>query len=820
MSSSKQLEFRYFLSNSVNISARLMVASLEQPAGTLGEHAAEAYLTAQIWCDGRPVHSVPMSTHVPSRSSHSEAQWDEWVVLPMKYRDLSRSAMLAMTVWSATGKPLGGTTLAFFDADGVLRTGLQKLVLWPGVEADGSVNSATLGHSAALDDAFRFERAREQYERGEMRPVSWLDQLAFERMDGLRGASMLLDEGLGWSGGVAGGHSSCDGGVALRQLARGGGVLSVILPTFGSPVLYECEAYANAPAPLPALLALHGSGADGVGARAGTLGGDTGSGATTLGAPSGAAPARWAAQLVLIDDAEVDAPNPVELKYRKLARDLLRGLIDRDLQPNREEKTQIAAIIGSPSFDLRDAQKDLLWKFRFSLTGDKRALTKFLLCVDWNEQDEVKQVEELLGRWAPIDTADALKLLGREREFANEVVRRFAVLTLGRASDEELLDYLLQLVQALRYEGPGSTVFDEGAGAAATAASPDTPTHLAEFLVNRAMSSFDLANYLYWFLRVELSIGEKQTSAGQPSSLSTYRKVFNSFGGQMSSTEQGINIFTRIKSQADLVQNIARVHLEAKRVKGRKEPKELELRRLLKELPQPQGPVSLPLEPSIKVDGFRRSTAKMYKSAMYPCVIEFKRCADSRPGAEGDSAGLLDMTHSIMRSLGAQQRGGELFPVIFKHGDDLRQDQLILQLFGIMDKLLKRVNLDLKLTPFKVLATSADEGLLECVQGSINVSAVLAQNDNDILSFFRKKHPSEDPADAYGVRPEVIDTYVKSTAGYCVITYLLGIGDRHLDNLMLKVSVLCVACGSCSACLPSLLALCSSRRPKYAHAHV
>ncbi len=98
-----------------------------------------------------------------------------------------------------------------------------------------------------------------------------------------------------------------------------------------------------------------------------------------------------------------------------------------------------------------------------------------------------------------------------------------------------------------------------------------------------------------------------------------------------------------------------------------------------------------------------------------------------------------------------------------------------------MDQLLRRENLDLRLTPYRVLATSSKHGMVEFVDAY--AIAEILSSEGSILSFFRKHNPLE--SGPHGVSAECMDTYVKSCAGYCVITYLLGVGDRHLDNLML-----------------------------------
>ena len=69
-----------------------------------------------------------------------------------------------------------------------------------------------------------------------------------------------------------------------------------------------------------------------------------------------------------------------------------------------------------------------------------------------------------------------------------------------------------------------------------------------------------------------------------------------------------------------------------------------------------------------------------------------------------------------------------------------------------------------------MLATSSRHGFLQYVE-SVTVAEALA-TEGSIQSFLRR-HNAADTA-PYGIRADAMDTYLRSCAGYCVITYLLG----------------------------------------------
>ncbi|XP_059519791.1 phosphatidylinositol 4,5-bisphosphate 3-kinase catalytic subunit beta isoform isoform X4 [Myotis daubentonii] len=133
--------------------------------------------------------------------------------------------------------------------------------------------------------------------------------------------------------------------------------------------------------------------------------------------------------------------------------------------------------------------------------------------------------------------------------------------------------------------------------------------------------------------------------------------------------------------------------------------------------------------------------------------------------------------------------GEDSVGVIFKNGDDLRQDMLTLQMLRLMDLLWKEAGLDLRLLPYGCLATGDRSGLIEVVStsetiadiqlNSSNVAAAAAFNKDALLNWL-KEYNSGDDLD------RAIEEFTLSCAGSCVASYVLGIGDRHSDNIMVK----------------------------------
>lgn len=824
-------------SGATNTSATLRAFSapgLEQRSGSASElrnaTINEIFVTAQIFSDGLPLHATVISSKTPTKCSESTIYWNEWLSFPVRYRDLARNSQLAITVWGVGGEPIGGTTIAFFGKLGVLRDGMQCLRMWKGMEADPAPSTATpseMNGEWTRQECYRLDKLREKYERKEMSRNEWMDGVTDRRIARIRRGSE-----------PPGRKDPLGPFCSYREDA----VLWIELPYFGDVVLYEEEPYAQRSvashlyakelkqAGVVAMTDNGGSGANGATSGATLYGGDGHNGYDlNRDLPAGST------GLIVVWDPDVNEENPAERKYRRLAKDVLRGLIDPNLKPSRDEKARIETLLAMPTDDLKNEDKDLLWKFRFTLTDNKKAVVKFLLSVDWNDEAEVKQATDLLHQWCEIDIADALKLLGRDKEFKHEVVRNFAVSTLARAKNEDLQDFLLQLVQALRYErvtpvnttaatptrgGPQSAAATDYAGSNDGALLNDSSLGpLARFLIERSGSNFQMANYFYWYLKVEAANFSRDSEI--------FRTVLNAMLDDMKSDTDKRPIYDMLMAEVDMMEKLLTMHNKAREIRGRKDQKEEKFQQLLRQFPWQKGVViRMPLDPNVHLSGIVPSSARMFKSALYPAVVEFQTVlpldhhGGHHHGHQGSNHNLSASTHSaflrgsndsildhgshhlaaygmsestlLRESLSARvihylnrDKEGPSYRVMVKNGDDLRQDQLVMQMFILMDRILKRVNLDLKLTPYRILATGPNDGLMEFVNDSYAVGKIVSSYESpQILSFLRKHNP--DSRAEFGVAPEALATYVKSLAGYCVLTYILGIGDRHLDNVMMK----------------------------------
>jgi len=78
----------------------------------------------------------------------------------------------------------------------------------------------------------------------------------------------------------------------------------------------------------------------------------------------------------------------------------------------------------------------------------------------------------------------------------------------------------------------------------------------------------------------------------------------------------------------------------------------------------------------------------------------------------------------------------DLLSVIFKGGDDCRQEVLAMQLIVMFDRIWKAAGLPLRLRPYTVLITSATSGLIETISDSTSVDSLKKTSGFTTLAKF------------------------------------------------------------------------------------
>lgn len=64
-----------------------------------------------------------------------------------------------------------------------------------------------------------------------------------------------------------------------------------------------------------------------------------------------------------------------------------------------------------------------------------------------------------------------------------------------------------------------------------------------------------------------------------------------------------------------------------------------------------------------------------------------------------------------------------------------------MQVVMLMDKILRNENMDLKLTPYSVMATGVDHGFNQFIP-SMTLAHILSANGNSLLAYFRAMAPA------------------------------------------------------------------------------
>lgn len=146
-----------------------------------------------------------------------------------------------------------------------------------------------------------------------------------------------------------------------------------------------------------------------------------------------------------------------------------------------------------------------------------------------------------------------------------------------------------------------------------------------------------------------------------------------------------------------------------------------------------------------------------------------------------------------------QLPGWDLLSVIVKSGSDMRQEQLACQLIELMHDIWAMAALPIWVYPFRILVAAAEGGLVETVRNAVSIHSIKkkaytvraagAAAGDALPPFTLRDHYirqfGSPDSDAF---INARDAFVKSLAGYSLVSYVLQLRDRHNGNILVDAA--------------------------------
>jgi len=145
------------------------------------------------------------------------------------------------------------------------------------------------------------------------------------------------------------------------------------------------------------------------------------------------------------------------------------------------------------------------------------------------------------------------------------------------------------------------------------------------------------------------------------------------------------------------------------------------------------------------------------------------------------------LTEALTQKLIDTEAPTEVTGVMIKSNDDLRQEVFVMQMIHFYQSVFAKASLPIWLKTYRILSTSKDTGMIEFLIDSTSVDSLkksdMFPQSGSLMDYFEMIYgaPETKPFKA------AQRNFMLSLVGYSLVSYLLGLKDRHNGNIMIDV---------------------------------